>query len=228
MNIIRILSVLFFTSITISSYSQQNPFMNDGNGRPLYLRTNYIPEGSPYLYDEFCTAEITTMAGKVYTDVKVKFDLIEKELIYLDDKNESMVTSTPIKKIKLSSFVNNETFHEAVTIESHNMAINSPNTPVYAVLEDGNAKLYKQMLVTYTDLKKYGEATITRTFKRVENFYAVLPGKDTVIRIEKNKTAVAALFGDKQASINSFIEQQKLKCKSQADLIAVFKYYNSL
>ena len=47
-------------------------------------------------------------------------------------------------------------------------------------------------------------------------------------KVEKNKASLISMFETKQTEIRNYIENQKLKCKSEQDLIKVFNYYNSI
>ncbi|HMK25018.1 MAG TPA: hypothetical protein VK483_03245 [Chitinophagaceae bacterium] len=226
---VRIYYVLLFLIISSGLQAQSaNPFMKDAFGRPLYLRTNYIAEGSPFFYDEYCFAEITTTNGKVYPNVKVKIDLVNKSIIYMTESGEEMIATTPINQVKLMIFINNETAYGETILRGFNSPMNSADGNIYQVLEDGKAKLLKEVIVTYSDTKKYSEATITRVFTKKENFFALFENKTELRKVDKNKNSLISMFETKQAEIRNYIENQKLKCKSEQDLIKIFNYYNSI
>lgn len=207
-----------------------NTFANDINGRPMYLKTEYIADGSPYLYEDYCMAEVTTMNGKVYSNVKTKINLQEKLLLYVLDNGTEMIMTSPVKRIRFYNYVSNGIAYPERTFRGHLTALNAEGAAIYEVLaEDSAATLLKQITVTYNDSKGYGEASITRTFKKAEHYFAAIPSQNKELRkVEKNKAALIALFGSKAASISTFIEQKKLKCKSDGDLTEVFHYYCSL
>lgn len=226
---------LAITAFSQSSYLDQNTspgvgFATDINGRPLYVKTEYLADGSPYLYEEYCLAEITSMNGKVYKNVKAKINLQEKQLLYMIDNGMEMVMTTPVKRIKFFNYINNGVAYPERVFESYLMALNAEGAPLYEVLtEDSAAILLKQTAVTFTDSKGYGEATITRTFKRKETYFAAIPSKSKeLLKVEKNKTAIASLFGDKGAAVGAYITEKKLKCKSDEELVEIFRYYGSL
>jgi|GEM_PF-692201 hypothetical protein len=207
-----------------------NTFANDINGRPMYLKTEYIAEGSPYLYEEYCMTEVTLMDGKVYPNVKAKINLEEKLLLYTLDNGAEMIMTSPVKKIKFYNYVSNGVAYPERTFQGHLTALNAEGAAIYEVIaEDSAATLLKQITVTYNDSKGYGQATITRIFKKAENYFAAIPSQNKELRkVEKNKSALTSLFGSKAAAISAFIEQKKLKCKSEEDLTEVFRYYCSL
>ena len=226
---IRIYYALLFSLIYSGSGAQSaNPFMKDAHGRPLYLRTTYVAEGSPYFYDDYCFAEITLTNGKVYPDVKVKIDLANKSILYMTESGVEMIASTPIRQVKLMSFISDETDYGEAILRGFNSPLNAADGNIYQVLEDGKTKLLKEVIVTYSDTKKYGEANITRVFTKKEIFFAVFENKKELRKVDKNKSSLISMFETKQTEIRNYIENQKLKCKSEQDLIKVFNYYNSI
>ncbi len=195
----------------------QNPFLDDANGRPQYLTTSYHSEGSPYFHDEYNTAEITSLAGKVYRDVKVKVNLTTNEILYRTGDGKEMVAILPIKRIKFAAW----------TLESFGQPINSPNTLVYQVLDSGKCTLLKQVKITYRDDKPFNQASVTRIFKRDESFHVLIVG-GMVQKLNPGKDDMLDLLKDKQAQVRTFIESNKLKCRQEEDYRKVIAYYNSL
>lgn len=235
-----LLQAIAFTLVT-SAFSQsvtyvaQNTtpgvgFLNDFNGRPLYVKSDYVASGSPYLYDEYCMAEITAMNGKVYSNVKVKINLQEKLLLYMADNGAEMIMATPVKKIKFYNYVADGVAHPERTFQSHLAALNAEGAAIYEVLaQDSTATLLKQTVVSYIDTKGYGEAITTRVFKKNVSYFAAIPSQSIELqKVEKNKSALTALFGSKASVVTAYIDEKKLKCKSDEDLVEVFRYYYSL
>ncbi|MBO9657537.1 MAG: hypothetical protein J7527_01810 [Chitinophagaceae bacterium] len=235
----KFFSLLAFTLLQTAVFAQSNfdrnlsggnAFANDINGRPMYLKTEYTADGSPYLYEEYCLAEVTMLTGKVYDNVRAKINLQEKLLIYPLDNGMDMILTSPISKIKFYSIISQGKAFPERTFKGHGKALNDPGGEIYEVLyEDSASTLLKRVSVTYTDSKAYGEATITRSFRRSTSYFAAVPSSDKELAVvEKDPKRVSALFGSKTALIKSFIDQKKLKCKSEDELIEVFRYYGSL
>lgn len=230
-----IISAFFFTAGVAQSnfdanLSGGNAFANDINGRPLYLKTEYVADGSPYLYEDYCLSDITTLSGKVYRNIKAKINLQDRTLLYKLDNGQEMEMTTPIKKIKLYSYVSDGVAYGERTFQGYQKPLNDVTGAIYElVYEDSASSLLKQITVTFNDSKRYNEATITRTFKKSNTYFAAIPPTNTTLaKVEKNKTAVAALFGAKSDAVSKFINDKKLKCKSDEDLAEVFRYYGSL
>jgi hypothetical protein len=224
----------FFNQVNAQSFIQQNTqggnsFANDISGRPLYLKTEYRSQGSPYLFEDYCVAEVTAQNGKVYEGIRVKININENKLLYMNKDGTEMIAISPVQKVRLMPHSHVEATHGEMILLSPGKAINIGGSPIYQLLVEGKANLYKQIIIDYTDSKGYSEATITRVFNRKERFFARMPGVDTSLqKVEKNKTALPALFPNYQETISTFISTQKLNCKSEKDLVAVFRFFNAL
>jgi hypothetical protein len=212
-------------ALCFNGFAQSNPFMNDANGRPLYTGTTYKSEGSPYYFDQYMPAEVTSLEGKVYKDIKVKINLVVNELSFMTAEGKEMVAVLPIKKVKFLYAAEGQDGIGRV-LESYGQPINSPNTPVYEVMDTGRCTLLKLVKVTYRDSKEFNQATTVRVFQHTESFHVLWAGG----KIEKLGAGkeVAALFKDKEALVRAYIETNKLKCRSAADYRKVVGYYNSL
>lgn len=215
-------------TLQASGQSQANPFMNDADGRPFYQKTEYNAEGSPYFYNDYCVAEITSMNGTVYRDVKVKVNLVENELLYMAPDGMELVARTPIRSVKFFSHLEEGKAYGEAILQNPGGALNSPDSKIYQVLVDSGVLLLKEVAVTYTDSKRYGEATITRVFTRNETLYSLPLSAARPVRLEKSKNGVAALFGDKATTVKKYIEDHKLSCRSESDLVKIFRHSASL
>jgi hypothetical protein len=204
-----------------------NSFASDANGMPMYQKTEYRSEGSPYFYNDYCFADVTAMNGKTYTGVRIKINLEENKVLYLNDENGEMIATATVKRIKFLQYIQDGKSYESTILESPGAAINDPGAPVYQLLEDSTAKLYKHISITYNDSKPYGEATITRIFSRKETYYAMVPSIDSSLhKLERNRDAIVSLLKDQATHVDKFINAGKLNCKKEKDLIAIFRFYN--
>ena len=216
--------VLLLAFLCMDAGAQQNPFMNDAVGRPLYLQTNYTAEGSPYLYENYRPAEITTTNNRVYKDVNVKINLAENIVQFINDRGEELVATIPIKQIRLLGLNSTGGLQELVFL-SLNKSINTPNDSVYQVLDSGRVSLLAHVRVNYRDEKRYGQAGITRIFKTSYTYYIWRDGKKE--RLERNKDAVLQALADKRTEVEAYVRKESLGYRSENDLAKIFRFYNS-
>jgi len=231
---IRIPLLLLLVTCWGMAYGQpdninNNAFWNDANGRPLKINVDFRVEGSPFYYEEYCQADVYMANGKKYENVRVKLNLVENDLLFKTDKNEEMIVTSAVNKIKFYNYTYQGVFKEEITLISFKPVLNEKGTDIFELLDDGTAKLVKKVDVNFTDNKPYNEATITRTYNRTETLYALMPGNNQeLIKVQKNKTGILELFADNYNKIATYIDEGKLKCKTEKDIIQVFQYYNSL
>ncbi|MGN6293647.1 MAG: hypothetical protein ACTHMV_12960, partial [Chitinophagaceae bacterium] len=201
-----------------------NPFRDDQNMRAIYNKPHDLnAEGSPFLYDQYIPAEISVMQGGVYPGIKIKLNVVDNELLFMADNGQEMSTTTPVKSIKLNMPKEDGSGMEELIFEGNGIALNSPGARIYQVLVDGKARLLKHIQISYSDVRKYPEGIMARVFKKKSFYYAVVKNQPPV-KFDKSKSEVMALFPDKQNEVASFIQTQKLKCKTEEDLVKVFQY----
>ncbi|RYY61269.1 MAG: hypothetical protein EOO05_06965 [Chitinophagaceae bacterium] len=211
-----------------SIQSQANPFMQDANGRPLYLRQEYTAEGSPYYYEDYTYADVEAMSGKTYKDVKIRVNLLENQLAFQLPDGTELIAMTPIRSVTFYSFLKDNLSFDRVTLTGLDTPLNTPGVPVYELQVDGKAKLLNKMEVSFTDSKPYGSATITRVFRRKTELMALTGSGGLPVKIPKNREGVAALFGKDSEQVEQFIKINKLNCRLVNHLQQVFTYYNRL
>lgn len=206
-----------------------NPFQNDPNARMGYVNPNDVnAEGSPFLQNQYLPMEITLVKGSVFKNVKARFNAIENELFFLAEGGRELITTTPIKSLRYMRPKEDESGGmEEVLIESFNSALNVKGAPIYEVLSTGKARLLKQVVSSFSDVRKYPEGLMARVYKK-KTFYTASINDQPPVKFEKNKTDVLALFPNKQAEIKSFLEKEKNKCRTEEELLKVFNYYSSL
>ena len=233
-NCFLLLLIVFIGNAIVSQaqIAQQNQkeavFVRNGQGDQFLNKSTLKIEGSAFYPYEYCSASIKTGNGQKFAKPKVRLGLIDNLIYYIgNDDSTELVVNMPVNKVEFSSCA--EGVRGAGTAFQSGFAAIDKQTDqtFYQVLDSGKVKLLKYMAVTYSDDKAYNSATVTRTFKTAETFYANLPG-NKMVKIGKGKEAVINLLSDKKSQVESFIATNELKCKTEDDLIYVFNYYNSL
>jgi len=205
--------------------NENNSFLNDANGRPMLLHSEYLIEGSPFFNQDYCTANLKVRNGKYYQGVQVKLNLQENLVIYHTGDGKEMAAITPIEKIV---FVN-------CADPSKNQVLLSGFPPVdgetvnsfYVLLDSGHVTLLKRIGVNYRDVKYYGSNQTTRVFEQKEMLYAYQPAKG-MIRLAKEEAAVLSLLSDQRKAVQTFLTANDLKCRKETDLVKIIQFYNAL
>jgi hypothetical protein len=223
----RLLSVVLMMFVASMVYCQQNPFMEDAEGHPLKWGSTYVIDGDPYFHKDYAFADLTSASGKTYKDVRIKFNLVERQLQYILDDGKEMVANTSIKKIRFPSLYTEDGVLTNVVLQSDTGFLNNPDANIYQVFDSGRVSLMKKINETFTDNQKYSEATTTRHFQRQEIDF-IVDTNGEFRKLEKSKSFILELLKDKFKEVELYINKNNLKCKSFKDFRDIVQYYNSL
>ncbi len=181
----------------------------------------YDAEGSPYLNDEF--AEGTVYVGSAtYPDVLLRYNMYEDRIEF--KVYESLYGFSPTKNI------------DSVRLGDRKFVVRTFKTKAkegvgfLIALDSGKMQLFLRKSV-YLKPKEEPKAMqynmIPPTFKpRADVFYVSL-GDAELIEVESIKKVVAIL-PDRREEVAAFAKAEKLSAGSEADLIKLSRYYNSL
>ena len=219
--------LLCLTLGAVAQRDQSNPFLNDANGRPLFWGANYVSEGSPFFLEQYNFAVILLANGESYSEVKVKYNLQEHWVQYQTEDGKEMMSLSAIKKIYFGPMVLPDGVFENVTLEAVNGLLNDKKADIYQVLDSGRISWMRKLTVTYSDIQRYSEATITRQFVRTEIDYIRKPD-GSLVKMEKNREFFTGLMSDHQQEINTWLDQHMISFKKTQDLLGLIRYYNSL
>jgi hypothetical protein len=201
-------------------------FVYDNIGRPVFLRSDIDIQGSQYFEDKYCHATLKVRKGKTYHGLKVKIDLMNNSVIYVDESGKEMEAITPLDRIEFLDCA--DLSKNKVLISGLPPVDKQDESSLYIVLDSGNVSLLKHVKVVVTDKRNnFGNANIIRTIRQYEEYYSYSPGKSPM-RLEKDNAAVLNTLADKKAEIGSYMTARDIKIRKEADLVKVFAYYNSL
>jgi hypothetical protein len=224
-NSLLLIFLLFVRSSASTQAVARTDFINDANGQPLQLKINYRAEGSPYLFEEYRKATIILLNGQFLADIMVKLNAVDNTVQFLSDKGVEMKLVVPAREINFGKVLIEGGMLENLVFVNAG-AINSSEAPLYQLLDTGKASLLKLSTISYKDEKKYSEAGITRIFERKDRYYMLAGGR--LNPVSANKASVLELLPEHRQQVEEFIDASRLKLKREADLKAVFHFYNAL
>lgn len=205
---------------------ESNAFLQDVNGHPLMLRSEYAIEGSPFFHSEYCTAELKVRNGRSYSGIKVKLNLQENLVIYDAGDGKEMVSVTPIERIL---FTDCNDVSKNTILQSGFPAVDAQTTnSFYQLLDSGRLQLLKHIGINYKDIKYYGSNQTTRVFTQKETYYVYSPEKGMRKIAVKDNNSVIALLGDHKQELAAYVSSNDLRCKKEEDLLKLVRYYNGL
>lgn len=222
----RILLFAFAFLFSLSGSAQQaNPFLNDVNGQPLFLKTSYNAEGSPYFQDDYLPATLFLASGKRYDNVAVKINLSEKLVQFRNSKGEETITVDPVSKVVFPAVIQEDGSRQQVTIIGIPGPINGKESDLFVVLDSGTVSLLKKVTITYKDIKPFNQASITRIFQSSNILYLLPVGKE-MERVEKKKEFFTSRLSAKSGLVEQYLKDKHPNFRNELDLAALLHFYN--
>ena len=201
--------------------NESSEFMTDAYGHPMYMKTVYNAEGSPFFNDNYVPARLS-FNGRTYSNIPVKINLSENTVLY-DRGGVDFVMTVPVQKIELYDSIADKYY---LTFQNGFPGIGEL-TPLtyYQVIDSGKATLLKHIGISYRDDKPYYSATVTRTFEQTVQYYILTGNKMTIV--PKNTDMLTDILKDTKNNIASFIEKNKLKISREQDLEKIISHFNN-
>lgn len=193
------------------------------NGVPFnnakYIR---VVEGTAYFSEQWMKGVITLSSNNMTGSIPVKFDILEKQVHYLDGNGKEMIVSAHIKRIVI-----NDTIQNTVFTFLHSSGINAD--PVeegyYLLLLEGETSLFKMIRKEIQESTGYGSATTEQKILTTADYF--LLQKNQFHKIKKIKD-LPDLLSNKRTELLRYIQQNKLLGKSDIEYLMLLEHYQSL
>jgi hypothetical protein len=199
--------------------SAQSELISDYMGRPLMLTQYTDVKGSPFLYDEWKEGFVEMQSGKAFSGVKLKYDQVEDELMFLNSKGEELLFVEPVVKFEL----NKRHFHKGYTATD-----GTPPTAFYEVLVNGPVQLLKRISKKVYEEVPYSSATKVRSIIATEAYYVSVAEDASLIKIKKDKKSLLQALPGKKIELEQYVKDQLLDLRQEAHMVILMNYYNTL
>ncbi len=205
-----------------ANFCVQAQFIQDISGKPV-LTKNYLNiKGSAYLYNDWQKGIVKLNNGKVYKNVFLKYDLVNDELFFKKPSSDEIL-----------GFVD-DIFEFSITTDVKTLNFKKGFPPAerftknsfYEILQGVTVTLLKKQTKVILETKAYNAASTDRQFDENIAYYVFINNKTE--RIKKDKKSLIAALSDKKDAVEEYINKEKLKFKTDEELIAVIKFYNEL
>lgn len=182
-----------------------------------------LVEGTPYFPEAFSKGKIILSGGKRYDSIRLRLDLIENTVQYVDPGGEELVATTPIRTILLTGIANgkDKRFDNADFIKTTSAITKG----WYQLLDTGTLCLYKQYHKSIRENKPYGSATTEQSITTSFHYYILI---NSVFTPVKKIKALPDMLQDKKTELLEYISNNNLTGKTDEDYIALVAYYNAL
>lgn len=233
----KIILAATFLFLTANGYSQTvidvGKTSSGGNASNLIYAVGGVPmnnakyvsivEGSPFFNETFTDGKIVLSGGKIYTNIKLRLDMMENTVQYISPEGEELIATTPIKTVFLRDSATQK--ENQFDHSGQMMTLSNVKTGWYQLLDTGKLKLYKRHDKTIRENKPYGSATTEQYITTSYSYYILLNAVFTPVKKIK---ALPDMLQDKKSELLEYINSNNLTGKSDMDYIAVVQYYKSL
>jgi hypothetical protein len=181
-----------------------------------------VTEGTPYFSDEWLDGTVLLEGGKAIDHLKLRLDLVHKEIHYKDADGREMIATTPVRAVTLPGPAGNLVFIPGTPWRETDKALDGA---WLQVLVNDRVSLLYEVRKKMTENTPYGGSTVERTITDVSFYYLQINGKFLRIR---GWSDVPALLGDKVQAVTAFIRDNRLKGHTPDEYAKVVAYYNTL
>ena len=187
--------------------------------------------GTPYFLPEWTKGQIEMTAGQNYTNVPLKFNAYQQQLMLLRtwSHNDSIIVdATQVKRFTLKND-NGQTYlferlPEAKTNDK------SLKDGYFLVLYEGKNVLLKRVAKTFkaADYKNpYANDVRYDSFRDVFSYYLLKPDQ-TLTRVKLSDKSLIDALGDRKDELKAFVKQENLYFKTDNDAVTLVKKYDSM
>jgi len=197
-----------------------------GVGNSVIMTKKYEDiKGSAYLYDTWISGTLTSKEGEEYTNVMLRYDAY-KDRIEVNQNNQVMeINSFDYPKFTFTFFKESND-----KVVKHNFAsgydvTGFPKSSYFDILYQGDHTVLKKVKKFFTEVNvsSYGPSEFQKVFEE-NNYYFVANADGVIKEVKLSKKSVIGAFPEKKEIIEKFLSVEKLKLKTQDDLVALFQY----
>ncbi|WP_231490534.1 hypothetical protein [Pedobacter sp. Leaf170] len=216
--------ILIMTSGNIAS-AQEFFRLKESIGMPLRSRNYIYTKGTPYFLTDWSAGEVKQADGKIYKDMKLKYDQLEDELIFKDSKGEELGFAIPVVEFKLNYTLDGL---PKTSLFRNGFAPFKGSTEknYYEILHDGRIKLAKKNVKRIEQYREYNSASTTKSVIERIKYYTII--NNVLTEFKRDNKSIQQVFGEKSVSVLDYITKNNLDFKKDNDLIKVFAFYETL
>ncbi|SOD93470.1 hypothetical protein [Spirosoma fluviale] len=187
--------------------------------------------GTPYFLPEWNKGQIEMTAGQNYTNVPIKFNAYQQQLILLRTwaGNDSIIVDA--SQVKRFTLKNNEgqtyVFKRWPTAITNDQALKDG---YFLVLYEGKNTLLKRISKSFkpADYKNpYANDVRYDAFRDTYSYYLLKPDQ-TLTKVKLSDKSIIDALGDRKDELKAFVKQENLYFKTDNDAITLVKKYDSL
>ncbi len=200
-------------------------FFNELIGKPFASSDYADISGSPFINKDWRNCTIKLNDGRYFGDVPVKVNILSQSVHYRSTGGEREVSKGIITEVQMPDTSANA----AITTRLFRIGFSSIDKndehTFYEILDSGKVDLLLWRAVKVTETKIIGVGT-EKEYQFSQDYYVNIDSN--LIKCKKSNSFFIELFSDKKDLVKKFIDEQKLRFRSEQDFSRIVRYYNSL
>jgi hypothetical protein len=183
-------------------------------------KDNLEIEGTKFTTDNWVTGSAIASDHKIYKKLKLKFDALKGQFVYLD--NNVMYELSDI----ISTVILYPNYPDTTNFITYKKNIIPEIKGYVQVLSEGKITFVKQWEKTITEYTEYGSAAKKQYSDVIK--YKIIKNRTVSLVAMNKKNLLQLLDADKQTQTENFIQSKKINMKSEEGWSNVINYYNLL
>ena len=223
---ILIAAVLCQLTPVMKGLAQQNVVrVSNGVNRPNLMKKDDVDlKGSPYLTVGWATGTVKMANGQIHKDMDLRYNQLDDELTFKDTNGTELSFEQPVSEFSIT-ILKEDKKQKRLFRNNFTPIKGTTNLAFYEILYDGTIKLVKKDFKYIESYQPFITEAVVKTVKEKIKYYSVIDNKLTEF---KNNKKSLELFGSKKDKIQEYVDKDKLDLKTEADLIKVFAYSDSI
>lgn len=203
-------------------------FLTEVLGKPFTPSANNDISGSAFINQDWKLCLIKLKDGRYFKDVPVRLNIFDQTVHYLS-ANTGVEMEAP-KGLITEVQINDTIESGKITIHSFCAGLkpidSNDENSFYEVLDTGKADLLLQKKVKIIETKTLGSPVAEKEYRLFQEYYIRM--NETLVKCRKSKSFFMELFEDKKNMVEHYIDDNKIKFRSEKDFLLVVSYYNTL
>jgi len=221
-------SLLILIICSFFSNVKGQGYLKDASGAPMPIGKYVEVDGDQFLDPEWRKGTVAFANGGAIKDIDLKLDVVDSKLIFQSKKGEALYFVDQVKEFTLvfPGSLNNTKEVVKHFKNGYTAPDNSSTETFYQVLYSGTVELLKRTSKSVIEQRRYDSSVTNKSFQENTRYYLVISGKVTPVK--NDKKSFLNLLKDKESALETYIKSNKTNFKSDADLVSLITYYNSI
>ena len=206
--------------LVLATAALKAQFISDvQSSRPFYQLPQGV-QGNPFTNSNWSTGVIKTIRGVEHRDLRIKYDVYSRQLVFQADENMYQFTE-PVKEFTLDAGPGGKqaTFLKSSLV--HNLL---PGEFVQ-VLAAGKVNFYKHYRKIEVETAQYN-AVSAKNLEDKNSFFVIR--ENTLTAVTFSKKQLETVLQDKWSQVAAFMDQNNHSAKNEAGWSAAIAFYNTL